>query len=531
MKSTTAVMPSRFFLGVQKRSRHLFFTILFFYTGTSRAQIAWTNTGAATQWYTATNWTPATTAGAWLPNSIAQFNNTGTAVTAGIDMSLGSLSIGAIQLTGSRTRKLTIGNASTVAGNLRLNGTTVGGMANVILNRPGSIPDYDFILQDNETGKGKTMNIVLANTTNNIIHISGTGGRIVINSVISGNAKKLTLEGSGSGGKLTLNAANKYTGLTNVSIRAGFLVLRHSPGNTLQPNNDVNIEDGCLQVMTNQTLKNIELGPLGRVEIADGVTLTVTGNFLHRGGGVTITGTGKLVYAPGATLTYVNTGIITTSKEFPDINGPTNLVIQASTAGISSLVSLHAPRIVAGVLKISRSVFLLNGNDFNAASVSASGSFTAFGHAPISSHVVTNSTGKLTINNIGAAAVRFPVGGDIYTYNPLSISSGQGLHYAVRVANNILPAIVHPLIAVNRTWHITPSGTPVLSVNCAFQYTSADGNASFSFISPQELGHYNSSWNIIGSGIPPALTVTVAVPALAGSTDNAFVIGNTGAVL
>ncbi len=194
--------------------------VFVFFIGGSQAQtIVWANTGSTTAWYTNTNWSPSTTAASWTTSNNAQFANAGSATTAGINMSTGSLSIGTIEITSTRTRILTIGS-STSNGSLTLNGSTVNSVNNVILrNSSGSL----LTLQNNETGTGKTMNVVLANTTNNIINIDGAGG-ITISSIISGASKNLTLGGSGAG-ILTLSGANTYSGTTTINSTSSTLAL------------------------------------------------------------------------------------------------------------------------------------------------------------------------------------------------------------------------------------------------------------------------------------------------------------------
>jgi hypothetical protein len=54
--------------------------------------ISWANTGTATAWYTAGNWSSSTASGSWTTANLAQFNNTGSANTAGINMGTASLS-------------------------------------------------------------------------------------------------------------------------------------------------------------------------------------------------------------------------------------------------------------------------------------------------------------------------------------------------------------------------------------------------------------------------------------------------------
>ena len=176
--------------------------------------ISWGNTGGSTAWYTAANWSPSTASGAWTTSNVAQFQNTGTASTSGINMGTSALSIGAIEVTSVRTRTLTIGNSSGTSGNVTLNGATLTSVSNVVLrNASGST----LTLQNNETGSGKTMEVVLGNSTDNRLLLDGSGN-IVISSVISGTARPLSVSGSGSG-QLTLSNSNTYSG--NTTLHSG----------------------------------------------------------------------------------------------------------------------------------------------------------------------------------------------------------------------------------------------------------------------------------------------------------------------
>lgn len=176
------------------------------------AVISWVNTGGATAWYTAANWSPSTAAAAWTTADVAQFNNTGTATTAGINMGTSALSIGAIEVTSSRSRGLTIGNSSGTSGNLTLNGATFNSVSNVVLRNASTSA---LTIQNNETGSGKTMNVVLANTTNNVVLVEGTGN-IVISSNISGASRILSVNASSSG-DLRLSGTNSWSGGTNIT--------------------------------------------------------------------------------------------------------------------------------------------------------------------------------------------------------------------------------------------------------------------------------------------------------------------------
>jgi hypothetical protein len=254
----------------------------------------WTNAGSSNDWYTAANWTPATGAAAWLPNDIAQFKNSGTATSARINMSVGNLSLGAISLS-ERTRNLTIGNSSPVAGTgrLQLNGATVNAINNVVLSSGTNIPPYTLFIKNKLTGILSQMELVLGNSVDNIVLLNGEAGSAInISAPISGAGKKLTLKTTtSSGGILTLSGANTYTGLTTVNARHGSIVLAKPGGGTLPAGNDVEILDGTLRIKTNQTLRNIKVGGLGNLIIEPGVKLTLTGiledgTILFPGGGV-----------------------------------------------------------------------------------------------------------------------------------------------------------------------------------------------------------------------------------------------------
>ena len=130
--------------------------------------ISWDNSLGATAWYGTPNWNPNKNSGNWLITNTAQFNDLGTANTAGINMNMHILSIAAVEMTDLRTRNLTIGNSSTsVDAPLTLYGITVNTVSNTILRNGSS---FTLSLQNNETGTGKFMGIVLANSVNNIIN-------------------------------------------------------------------------------------------------------------------------------------------------------------------------------------------------------------------------------------------------------------------------------------------------------------------------------------------------------------------------
>ncbi len=503
------LMPSSFL--------KLFFaiTLLMFNIGAKAQIVTWTDAGIATDWYTPANWTPPTSAGGWLTTNTAVFNNTGTATTAGINMAAGSLSIAAVNLA-TRTRDLTIGNSSNTNGTLQLNGANVGGFNNVILHLFGAmVPAYFLTIQNSLAPATGTTDIMLGNAVDNVILTSGTAPRINISAPITGAGKNLSIRGNGStGGVITLTGNNTYNGLTTIASRTRRLILARPGGGTLPATNDVSIFDGTLVVNTDQTLRNIGLLGFGAgVEIANGATLTITGTFTQNTGFVTAIGTGKLVYTTGATLLYNSSSNTVGGNEFPALYGPTNVTL-------TGLATLSTSRAISGTLTLNGAM-VMGANDFTAGAVSGSG------------RMVTSGTGKLNITNVGAAPVIFPValaiGG---SYNPVTITNGQGLTYGVRVASGINPpGVLIPNNAVNRTWSITPVGPLSASpVNMAFYYTAGDGNAGFNYATPVDLGRFTSSWVVVQSGIPQIIPLPTLVAFMTPGVANTFVIGNVGAI-
>jgi len=183
--------------------------------------------GTNASWLSSTNWV--TEAAASWPGStgntnagtntdLATFSSTGTTGTIGLNLNVTNniFGLGAIQVLSARASSLNIGNSSgTAAGTLRLNGTTVNSVANVVLR---NVSNNTLTLQAAQNG---TMTVRLANSTNNIIMLDGTtaSNQITISSNIDAASAgtKLTLDGSNSLGKLTLSGTGSWSGATTIT--------------------------------------------------------------------------------------------------------------------------------------------------------------------------------------------------------------------------------------------------------------------------------------------------------------------------
>jgi hypothetical protein len=485
------------------------------------SQIAWA-TAAGQAWLTATNWT-----GNIVPSAtdIAHFGIAPTSGLTGVGINMNAVTnnginnqaVGAIEILNTRTANFKIGNSSAaVPGTLTLNGAVVNSIADVVLrnNSPGT-----FTIDNRQALGASTMRIELNDAVDNKIYI-GNSGSIIINTVISGLGRNLSLYGIGSG-ILQLNGANTYSGTT--LIAGAQLQLNNAAGNTLPPANDLIIENsGTVRISSNQILNNISLAAGGMLLLDPGVTLTVNGTFFNNGG--TIGGAGIIAYGMGATLYYgAAAPQITADAEFPASAGPAHVIISNASG-----VALHAARSIAGHLSLVSGNFILGVNNFSAAAVS--------GSATINTHVVTNGTGKLGIKNIGAAPVVFPVGANSNSVNPVTISNGNGVDYAVRVEQGFPVAIADPMKAVNRTWIILAATTPNATVDVSFAYSTGDGNASFSYTSAVDHGIYlpmGFGWNINQVGLPQLGTyhADTKVSSFLAATELPMVLGNLGAIL
>ncbi|MEX0642913.1 MAG: autotransporter-associated beta strand repeat-containing protein, partial [Pirellulales bacterium] len=342
--------------------------IAFSWATPARAEVvSWISTGTSTAWYTAANWSPNTSEvggpdPTWATGDIAQFNNTGSATVAGINMDTASLSIGAIEVGAPRIRALTIGNSSTTVGTLTLNGATVNGVPNTILRNDSSTDGlgggagFNLNLQNNSTGTGKTMNIVVPNANSVIAVDSVTAGNIVISSNISGDGGLKITRVAGGTGQVQLTGMNDYLGDTTIDsarLRAGGNGIPNGAGRgnvILQGTVTSSPVQPLFGISGNETING--LSGVGFVDNDTSGPLTLTigdGN----DGGATSTFSGTIYNTsgnPAGTLgiTKMGTGVLTLSGNnsyvgATTVNGGT-LLVNGTHTGL-----LGAPQVAAPV--------------------------------------------------------------------------------------------------------------------------------------------------------------------------------------
>jgi|GEM_PF-1729724 len=160
-----------------------------------------------------------------------------------------------------------------------------------------------------------------------------------------------------------------------------------------------------------------------------GLTLSKTikvNNSLEIRKGQLLLGGNQLIYGKDATLKYTgNTPQITRDEEFPEVNGPKNILITNLNAG----VSLHASRKIEGRLELQGKLKLGNNNLEVAEAISGG----------TSRYVITDGSGELRIS-VGNSEVLFPVG-TVTSYAPVWIENkGTKDLVGVRVEDDKIPA-------------------------------------------------------------------------------------------
>lgn len=383
---------------------------------------------------------------------------------------------------------------------------------------------------------------VLIHSSNTLTVNDGTGDDLVVQSggiwTLASNSNAPVFTGTATaristGGMLRLSA----TGLTNPGVgvhAANYVyqnasVLEYTPilafassGVTFFPNVDavtipVFRTTGNLGLIggNSPTVINGLYEANGTITFDNAGTKTFRNGIIGTGNISSNTASGKFIIN-GVTATLGGTGSLTLPTAGMDIGSNTTVTMASNKSVTGNIALLNNALVILGIYNLIMTGDITGGT--------------------VTSHVVTNSTGKLVYNNITTARV-FPIGVNETSINPLAISNGENFNYGARVETGITPTILVPIYAVNRTWVVNPSGTPAGTVNVDFFYNNTDGNASFNYApATVELGFYTTVWNVINTGLvqaggPTNFQVAGTVNQFFASTDAPMVIGNIGAIL
>ena len=208
---------------------------------------------------------------------------------------------------------------------------------------------------------------------------------------------------------------------------------------------------------------------------------------INLGATVEITSSGRLLLNGNLT----NDGTLNSAAGTIEFTGSANQTVSAINA--ANIIMNGAGGIsLSGDMNIGTALTLTNGNITlgNNHLVMSGGSVGNAG-----SHIVTNGTGRVTNNGVGAVSVVFPVAPTATSYNPVVIANGQGRNYSVGVVTGLpaAPALANSARAINRTWNITANAAPSAAVNISLQYADAEANASASPTANMQVGVSNAT--------------------------------------
>ena len=251
-------------------------------------------------------------------------------------------------------------------------------------------------------------------------------------------------------------------------------------------------------------------GP-GNFTLTPGAFLS-SGSPLGINGNITATGTNTFSTAAN----YIFNGIAAqvTGTMMPS-------TVNALTINNAADVTLSNATNVTTALTLAAGKLVLDSNNISASSVLNSSA---------TRYVVTNGTGALKINNIGAGTNVFPVGSSATSYHPVIINNaGTADNFSVSVKNTFDNAPADPNKVVNRQWAIsedTPGGS---NVTISLAWITADQAPGFNPASSSSIMYFNgTTWVLTPAVITGAgTTATPYVATASGFTSfGAFSVVN-----
>jgi hypothetical protein len=251
------------------------------------------------------------------------------------------------------------------------------------------------------------------------------------------------------------------------------------------------------------------LGIVHNITINSGATVTLTASsFLNIYGNYTSSGT-----------LAASTGVVafrgTATQTIGAISAGTFLVNGAGVTLGGNMTVGTTLILTSGNITLGTNNLVLNG--------SATGS--------AASHIITDGTGGVISNNVGANAATVPVGPDATHYNPVIISNGQGRNYTVKVITGVVPAILNNNRAINRTWTVTPNTQPSSNVDLILQYADGDENSNAIPTLLMEVGVNNGTqWNVVSpaTGVTPSGTAPARQVGFSTTQFGPMVVSNIG---
>jgi hypothetical protein len=332
---------------------------------------------------------------------------------------------------------------------------------------------------------------------------------------------------STSTGTLTFSAASSQLTLTNIHVggsSSGTLNMTNGgllqvSGSFTRPNGTLTEGAGTIeynasgnQTILGETYNNLTLSGSGTKTL--GGNTTVNGTFSVQGTATLANGGNTITYGSSASLTYAGSGPQSTGSEFPSsintltINNASGLTVNSS-ATINTTLTLTNGKITLG----SNTLTIASGGSISGGSSS--------------SYVVTDGSGVLTRNAVGASDVLFPVGTGS-AYNPVTINNtGTSDNFSVSLKSSF-DHTPNNANYVNCQWTITEAGTGG-NATITLQWNATDEHTGFSRANPIYIGRWNGTQWVqtsatLGGGGPYTATASNF------TSFSPFGVGNDGAL-
>ena len=356
--------------------------------------------------------------------------------------------------------------------------------------------------------------------TGNLIYDGSTNGPLAIEA-----ASVATFTTVNLGGNLTYLGtvtnpvdANSYTLVTtgtgtqtitgNGNTARFFRITANTSGN--------NVVLSTTGGTTNALLGNLSGGGL---TLNTGTTIALSGNTVTFFAGTTtsVAGAGTITGSPSSNIVINKIG----TTAFGTMNFTSgSALLNNLTVNITSTtptVTLGTSLDLSGTLTLTAGKILLGANNLSTPSITGSSS---------SNYIVTNGTGALTITNVGASLVTFPVGPSVSLYHPATINNaGTVDNFSVKVAS-AAPPCAAASTSVNATWDIAEAIAGGSNCAITLDYTGATTGGAYDALQAQ-IAHCNGATADYHNG-----SVTGSVASGTGFTGfSPFIVTNDLAVL
>lgn len=255
----------------------------------------------------------------------------------------------------------------------------------------------------------------------------------------------------------------------------GATITRATSADTWTITNDFIVNDGTVSFGASSGVADVS----GDVKIGASGTLTLSSAI---GGDLSVAGD------------WTNSGTFNCSDRAVTFDGSSSQSITGATTfdyltiNNNSGVSLSNSITVDNRLQFDNGQISLGSNNLTMNSGAVFNSNTS------SKYVVTNGTGVLTRNSVGASDVLFPVGYDASNYNPVVVNNaGTSDNISVKVKSTFTNAPNDASKVVNAAWDITEATPGGSDITLTLQWSQSQEAGSFNRNTGLHIGRYTGT--------------------------------------